>query len=428
MNVAVILAGGVGRRFGANIPKQFMSLNGKMVIQYSIDAMRESGVIDYVVVVTSRGWFDYLQKLTGVDRIVGGGVNRTDSVYNGLLACPVDTRYVLFQDAGRPFIQREHIKKCIQELQKGEVSYVGTVEEITDALVEVDEAERIRNTLFRESVRLYQTPEAFDYPTMLKHYANLTENFTDIATPLVNAGLFGKVITSPDINTKITFARDLARAEQAIKYVDYIVRDPQVLGKRILLLGGHGGIGSEIRKQLESAGAMVCSPTRKEVDLSNPNFTLKGTFDCVIHCAGSYATDAEGLTAQYDKVMNVNFRSVVKLTELSLKGLVKRGGNLVFIGSTAASKGRQGISVYSSSKAAVNTLVEAMCDTLKKERDIKVNVVAPAKVGTKLQSHINPKSDLSKMMKPSEIARIIISYVDVPFTGQIVYLKEGLLK
>ena len=434
MTVGIILAGGIGKRFNAKIPKQFMSLNGKMVIQYSIDAMKASGVVDYIVVVTSRGWFEFLSKLRYVDRIVGGGVQRTDSVYNGLLACPNNTEYVIFHDAGRPFIKKEHIHQCINELKKKKVSYVGTVELVTDALILVDQNNLIQKSIDRDHIRLYQTPEAFDFKCMMKYYANLTMNYTDIATPLILGGEKGKVILSPDINTKITYARDLTRAEQNIKYVDYITRVPKVKNKDILLLGGSGGIGSEIRNQLEELGANVFCPTRQEFDLSkfgvvrNSQWVYPETFDCIIHCAASYALDQEGLIANYDKIMNVNFRSIVDITEMSLKGLVKPGGNLVFISSTAASKGRSGISIYSASKAALNTFVEAIADTLKEKRDIKVNVIGPAKVATNLQKYINPKSELIKMMKPRDIAKIIISYVDVAFTGNIVYIKDGFLK
>jgi len=427
INVGVILAGGTGKRFQSKIPKQFMILNGKMVAQYAIDAMKESGVIDYIIVVVVEGWSDYIKNLNYVDKIVIGGKERTDSVRNALLACPKNTRYVLFHDATRPFVKKEHIQNCIRELQRG-AKFVGTVELVVDALVETDDNFDIVGVLDRDRIRLHQTPAGFDYRLVLKYYKDLKRNdYVMIAEPLIEDGIKGKALVTPDINMKITYSRDLIRAEQMIKYRPIVKRAPNVEGKRILLFGGSGGIGKEIKRQLEKLGATVCAPSRKEFDLNKfpfDHWLYDEKFDCIIHAAGAYARDEEGLMANYEQIMGVNFKSVVQIAEIAPIWL-PNGGNIVLVGSSSATKGRKNISIYSASKAALNAFVEAYSEKLI-EKNIKVNVVCPAKVATRLQRRINPQADPSQMMQPEDIANIIIRYCDVDFTGHVVYVKAGL--
>ena len=83
MNVGIILAAGSGQRFGSSIPKQFMSLNGLKVIEYSINAFKLSKTIDYIIIVTDEYSIDLCESYR-VDKIVAGGTSRQESTYSHL--------------------------------------------------------------------------------------------------------------------------------------------------------------------------------------------------------------------------------------------------------------------------------------------------------------------------------------------------------
>jgi 2-C-methyl-D-erythritol 4-phosphate cytidylyltransferase len=419
--VGVVLAGGVGKRFGSVTPKQLLSLNGKPVMQFPIDALRNSHLIDYIIIVSNKESIPEVnKKITGFDLLVAGGKNRFGSISEGICACPPDTEKVIFLDANRPLINSEDIKLYVDALKKYKM--VVTYQPITDALEGGD----------REHFKLIQTPEAFDYEFLRKHFHEVARAisiqehiYEETPSPIGYVKL-----NHPNI--KATFPEDLFYLEMLMKYYPLMKRTPQLKGKKILLFGVKGGIGKEIWKLLVHEGADVTGLGREEIDLAhnfiwangNRWFDIHDRFDCIILCAATYARDDEGLLAKYDTIMDTNVKAAVYLLENAPK-LLKKGGNIVLVGSTAGQYGRKGISVYSASKAALNSLVESLSEPYLTKYGIKINCICPAKVGTKLQTHINPKADLTKMLSPKVVAKIILGYCDVDFTGNIVYIKEG---
>jgi 2-C-methyl-D-erythritol 4-phosphate cytidylyltransferase len=393
----------------SKIPKQYMSLNGKLVIQYVIDAFQESDLFDKIIVVIDK---NYISLLKNVENVIfaPAGKTRNESVKNGIESCPKDSKYVVFHDAARPFIKAKDLKLYIESLKDNSCAI--TYEPITDALYKEN------RRLDRKEFKLIQTPEAFRYSLLnkwnplLKTVA-IKEQFLSFRT---------KYIHLNHSNLKITNAEDIYTAEQLLKYSPVEKRKSIVLNKSILVLGGTGGIGKAVVTQLRDLGAKVVS-CGSDFDLSDEKISWFGYWDCIIHSAGAYATDNEGLMNNYDKIMNVNFRSVVSLVE-NAERLLKPGGSIICIGSTAAAKGRTGISIYSASKAALNTFVEAISPTLA-TKNISVQVICPAKVNTALQTKINPKANTRDMIQPDALASIVIGYIDIESTGNIVYLRVG---
>jgi NAD(P)-dependent dehydrogenase (short-subunit alcohol dehydrogenase family) len=137
--------------------------------------------------------------------------------------------------------------------------------------------------------------------------------------------------------------------------------------------------------------------------------------DAVIHSAGAYATSAE-------EIMAVNFHSCVRL--LRAAGESGWSGSIVFLSSTAATYGRKGAAVYSASKAALNSLVEAESENLGR-KGIRVNAVAPAKVATALQESLNPGTPVDAMIAPRYVAERVVQTLFSPSYGNILYLRKG---
>lgn len=427
INVGIILAAGLGKRFGSVIPKQFMKLNGIPVIQYSIDALKGCRDIDYLIIVTTQGWKKYCERRFKVNKVVVGGKTRTESAHLGLKACPKNTRYVVFQDANRPMVTTDMVDRCFEELKKG-AKAVATMMKITDSLVMKESHGYI--PLNRDIARLVQTPEAFDYKIILDIFdRRMGEESTAISFLALKHNVEVVPVEIQDPNPKITYEGDIERIEGMMKYKRALKRVPNLKGKKVLLLGASGGIGSAILKELRELGAIVSAPSHAEVDLSKPFLPRQlydTNWDCIIHSAGVGISDKEGILDNYDKVMNVNFRSVLLVADLARKTM-PHGGNIVVLGSSAGTKGRPGFTLYSASKAALNSAIESLAPSLA-EDGIRINCICPDRTNTRLQKKMHPKTPKSELLSPEYVARVVVGYADIEETGNIVYIKKGLDK
>ena len=109
MNIsAIVLAAGNGKRMGADIPKQFLKINGEYILTKTLRVFQESSVISDIVLVTGEEWIDFChdeivgkEGFSKVRHIITGGKERYDSSYAGILQCP-NSDYVFIHDAARP--------------------------------------------------------------------------------------------------------------------------------------------------------------------------------------------------------------------------------------------------------------------------------------------------------------------------------------
>ena len=124
-NIAVILAGGVGSRFGGGKPKQFMLLAGRPVIEYSIDAFDGHEDIDEVAVVVHPDWREELERIVARNRwsklgkVIYGGPERYMSSINAIMAYidESDDTNLLLHDAARPWVSAETIDRVVTALK-----------------------------------------------------------------------------------------------------------------------------------------------------------------------------------------------------------------------------------------------------------------------------------------------------------------------
>ena len=206
-NIAIILAGGSGTRFGGEIPKQFQFLDGKRVIDYSVETFSNHKDIDCIIIVCHRDWLKILKQKYSHFTIIEGGKTRKESSYFGLKACPNDVNNVLIHDASRPFITDTTISNCIQYLNKYEA--VNLSFPVMDSVAYIED-DMVGSMLDRHSIYLNQTPQSFRYDIILKAHEKFSNiDSTDDITLAKNMGIKVYNLKGDRNNIKITYKEDL---------------------------------------------------------------------------------------------------------------------------------------------------------------------------------------------------------------------------
>lgn len=167
MNIIIIMSGGVGNRFGAEIPKQYCRLNGRPVIDYVIDAAKGSKSADKVVVVCDTSCIALSEELSdsGFDFALNGK-ERPDSLksaFDHIQNNYPDCEKIIILDAVAPFVTSELIDDYLNKLDENDA--VITCQKITGAL-----GNYAFDPLNREDFYITQSPEAFRFKTLLPHF------------------------------------------------------------------------------------------------------------------------------------------------------------------------------------------------------------------------------------------------------------------
>ncbi|MTM09244.1 2-C-methyl-D-erythritol 4-phosphate cytidylyltransferase, partial [Turicibacter sanguinis] len=182
MNGVIIVAAGTGSRMKKDINKQFIKLDNKEIIAYTIDKFYINNEIDDIVVVIKKDEEDYfkeniLEKYNFKNiKIAYGGEERQDSVYNGIQKLDKNCEVVLVHDGARPFVTEEIINNSIQEAKKHNAVVVGV--KVKDTIKVVGEEGNIVDTPNRKYLWSVQTPQVFKYDIITKAYENAyNENY-----------------------------------------------------------------------------------------------------------------------------------------------------------------------------------------------------------------------------------------------------------
>jgi 2-C-methyl-D-erythritol 4-phosphate cytidylyltransferase len=210
---AIIVAGGSGTRMGTELPKQFLKIGHKTIIETTIEIFNTCKEIDEIIVVINDKHMHYFNN--NIDKkkpiyIVSGGENRQQSVYNALYNVNDKCEIVLIHDSVRPFVTHQNINDCIQ----GAIKYDGCTMGVKskDTIKVCSNNNMIVNTLDRELLFCIQTPQAFKVDVIkLAHETAKEEDFlgTDDSVLLERLGYEVKVIEGEYSNIKITTKEDL---------------------------------------------------------------------------------------------------------------------------------------------------------------------------------------------------------------------------
>lgn len=223
MNIALILAGGTGSRLGADIPKQYIEVGGRMVIDYCLETLDVSEYIDDIWIVADSTWQEFIKRPRKFTGFALPGKNRQLSIYNGLKAIEAsmqDTENinVIIHDAARPFLSGEMIEGCVKAV--GEHDGVLPVLPMKDTVYFSEDGKMISGLLDRGKIFAGQAPECFDFKKYLAaNEALLPDKILNIngsTEPAVMAGLDVVMIPGDEKNFKITTKEDLERFKEII--------------------------------------------------------------------------------------------------------------------------------------------------------------------------------------------------------------------
>lgn len=225
MNVAIVVAGGKGVRFGGDRPKQFLELRGTPIIIQTLRQFERCREIEKLVVVLPAEETAGFQSLAAefdlkkVSSVVAGGETRARSVRNGLAAI-AEADVVAVHDGVRPLVTPDEIDRVVQAAQKNGAAIL--VAPVGDTIKQV-EADRIIGTVSRASLRRALTPQCFRLEILRNAYAQLADfestgvEVTDDSFLVERLGVDVTTIEGSPRNIKITKVEDLALAEKLLE-------------------------------------------------------------------------------------------------------------------------------------------------------------------------------------------------------------------
>lgn len=221
--VALVPAAGSGSRMGGSLPKQYLPLSGRPLIEHTLFALAAHPRIAkvYVVLSPEDGW--WAGQGIAHDKLVilhCGGAERAQSVANGLKAMANEVGaddWVLVHDAARPCLRAEHIDRMLAELAEDEVGGILAVP-VADTLKRADSEQRISETVPREGLWQAQTPQMFRHGLLLKALEAAGSKVTDEASAIEHLGLQPKLVEGDARNLKVTYPRDLELAALILEH------------------------------------------------------------------------------------------------------------------------------------------------------------------------------------------------------------------
>lgn len=224
MTVALVIAGGVGARMGADIPKQFVEVNGKPILFYTLEAFERHALVDAIELVLIDGWKEAVEKWAGeyaiskLKWIVPGGVTGQESIRNGVFAlegkCAADD-IVVVHDGIRPLVETNVLDDVVAKARQ----YGNGVTSMpyNEQIFLVDESEPATTTRYipRETLRRVATPQAYRFDLLNAKYHEAFEKKIGIYgssytnTMMVELGVRLHFAAGSDRNIKLTTPGDI---------------------------------------------------------------------------------------------------------------------------------------------------------------------------------------------------------------------------
>jgi ribitol-5-phosphate 2-dehydrogenase (NADP+) / D-ribitol-5-phosphate cytidylyltransferase len=452
-NVAVILSGGSGSRFGGALPKQFTKLAGRAIIEYTIEKFQDSAEIDEIYIVAQinhieRTW-DLIKKnkWPKVVKVVTGGKERFDSTYSALTALKDydPSTNIIFHDAVRPLINQKIISDCISALNHFEA--VDVVIPSADTLVEVYDNGCIANIPNRTMMRRGQTPQAFKLRTIQKAYRKANEANRTVFT--CDCGVVRSMLPQLSVatvegserNLKVTHPVDLFIAEkylQSAHGIKFQQGDSLLFlhDKNLVIFGGTSGIGKEMAEIASLYGARVevasrsfnnvdiCDLSSVQSYLAEVNQKL-GHIDYIVNTAGLLIKKPiETLTLdEISALIGINYTGAVNVAIAAKPFLQESKGMLMNFTSSSYTRGRALYALYSSTNAAIVNFTQAIAEEWSLD-NIRVTCINPERTATPMRTANFGVEPPDLLLSAREVALTSLKVLGTENTGIIVDVRK----
>ncbi len=218
---AIVLAAGRGTRMGTEVHKQYIMLEDRPVLYYSLKAFDDSHIIDEIYLITGAGEEVYCKEeiidkygITKVTKILTGGEERYHSVWNGLKELD-ENGYVFIHDGARPFVDEDIIKRTFDAVCEHNACVTGMP--VKDTIKVTDKCNFVESTPDRNRLWMIQTPQVFKNSLVKAAYSMLMrESYTNVTDDaMVVEKMLGhpiKLVSGSYKNIKITTSEDLEMA------------------------------------------------------------------------------------------------------------------------------------------------------------------------------------------------------------------------
>lgn len=226
-NIAIILAGGSGSRFGADMPKQFLQVAGKMIIEHTIDAFERHPMIDEIAIVSRADYMEEMREMVKKDgyvkvtHVLQGGKERYHSSLAAIEAFTDDDDNLLIHDGVRPLVSERIISDCVNALAEYEA--VDVAVPTSDTIIELNEDGSIARIPQRRLLRNAQTPQCFRRRVIAEAFRLAlqdpdffpTDDCSIVLKYMPEVAI--KVVDGEPSNIKVTYKSDLETVERRLK-------------------------------------------------------------------------------------------------------------------------------------------------------------------------------------------------------------------
>jgi ribitol-5-phosphate 2-dehydrogenase (NADP+) / D-ribitol-5-phosphate cytidylyltransferase len=451
--VAIILAGGSGTRVGLDVPKQLLKIAGRTILEHTIQTLHRSPEIDEITIMMNPGHLDAVEALVldggyhKVTAVLPGGSTRNETTQLALGTLGDADCNVLLHDAVRPLLGERIIRECVNALRDYEAVDVAIPS--ADTIIEVRD-DVIVDVPDRGKLRRGQTPQAFRLSTIRRAYElaaadpdfAATDDCTVVLRYLPDVPI--RVVEGSDENMKITQPVDVFIADklfqlssrQVPQLTTHRAYSERLRGRTVVVFGGSSGIGSDVVDIARGYGATVFSYSRSstgtflerrgdvEAALAAAH-EATGRIDHVVVTAGllrrGQLVDMDD--AAIDEAIAVNYLGPILIARAAAGYLARTRGSMLLYTSSSYTMGRAGYSLYSSAKAAIVNLTQALADEWS-GRGVRINCINPERTATPMRTAAFGDEAPGTLLSSIHVARTSIDVLLSDFTGQTIDVRR----
>lgn len=451
-NIAIILAGGSGTRFGGKTPKQFLKVAGKKIIEHTIEAFEQNSSIDEIAVVCNSLYVNLLEQIVvdnkyrKVKKYLCGGTERYESSLAAINAYTDDCN-LIFHDAVRPLVSQRIIDDCVKALEDYEAIDVAV--KTTDTIIQVSSDNLIDYIPDRSKLNNGQTPQCFRHGVIAKAYENALhdKNFktTDdcgvVRKYLPEVPVF--IVNGEQDNMKVTYEQDLFLLDKLFQLKKFDISEQagklkiaDLKNTVTVVFGASYGIGKCISDKIQDLGGTVYGFSRSEggVDVSDSLsvknalsnvYKKENKINFIVNTAG--VLDIQPLNSMeykdIEKEISVNYKGAVIVAKESFEYLQQTKGCLLLFTSSSYTRGRMLYSIYSSTKAAVVNLTQALNEEWYND-GVRVNCICPERTKTPMRIKAFGNEPEDSLCSPEKVADFSISVLLSRISGEVIDVKR----